>query len=163
MNAKNPKFLVLVDDDHINKIINLSIIKSLSIVQETVVCQNGMEAWNYILQYINVDVKSPEIILIDLKKSTSRQNSFLDVFNFLNKSKENSERFVVLYTPHFFEDLQLLGLKGFNLVEKSYKFKNNIIPEFYDENLISITFPGYEIIGKPLKDLENDETTTSIL
>lgn len=155
MKPADQKILVIVDEDPINKTINKSLLKSISVVQEINECQSGMEALSYIIKYKKLDGQRPDIILLNLNKSASIKYKFVDLFNFFNKSRAGSPFFTVLYTPDFFEDLNLGGLPGIKIIEKPYKINVETVPDYFEKDIYNLTLPGFEIVEKPLGNLEN--------
>jgi CheY-like chemotaxis protein len=76
---KKFKRILLVDDDEINNQLNQIVLKNYGSVEETVVCENGIEALKYLQS--NPKETLPELILLDIKMP------LMDGFQFLEAAQ----------------------------------------------------------------------------
>lgn len=133
------KIVVIVDNDLSSRTINLSLLRSLSIVQEVVECDNSREVFSCIEKY-NLKYSTPDILLINLKRQSSMERNFLDFYKAMTKPQEILYRFIVLSTPDFFEDMFKLGVPNFNLPDKQVVTETNSVQGGFEEAIMPV--PG---------------------
>lgn len=160
MKALRTTIIVLIDDDQTNTAINISLLKSLPIVQEIIFCKNEMETLNFIDKLKKEDNQDYDINLLNLKKRISDKYNFLDVFNNLNNLKECNCKFIIISTPEFSEDLLKVGIPGLNPSGNSPSINPIIIPDYFKEDVSNTTLSGLEMVKKTI-DEGNDESSQS--
>lgn len=86
--------IALVDDDATTNFLNKRMILKNELAKEVLIFNNGMEAFQYISEPQNVNIK-PNLILLDINMPVMNGFQFLDVYNDLD-SNMKAEQVVVM-------------------------------------------------------------------
>ena len=90
------KFVMLVDDDEIDNIINEKIIQSNQFADKITVYQSGEEALAYLRENESNEENLPEIIFLDINMPIMDGFQFLDQFEELSDSAKSKCRIIML-------------------------------------------------------------------
>lgn len=144
--SNNLNIVVIVDNDPSSRAINISLLKSLPIVQEVVECSNSKDTFSCIVKN-NAEGHNPDILLLDLKTRKFDEKNFISFYKTIIKPQKLFKKYLVIYTPDFSEDNLKIGIPGFTVIEKQILIEENPVPEYFEDDIYKLKLPGFKLLN----------------